>query len=541
MFLLIAQQLLGQPQKETITIEQLLTTLVSEIDADSISSFKNVEITPQERDNFSAFEFLSENFPELEKIDGRIVIPQTLLFEECTFPSFFSLDSLHFRKELIFELSSQPSDGYVILENIYTEDIFYFINNDFGTVVLNNSLFKNEVIFQSNQLQELLAYNNEFRGLVYYELNKTESAVVFDNNLFNPSNEINLIFNDWFKDSVRVTSSLQINNLTLPELNLLGNKFNSTSKYNLINLVGSINHLKIDQNEINGILQLDCRISGTLEITSNQIQFMDLSRTGFSETHNLLSFPDNPPSMVKVISVAAPYLSGDESIFWDFDQVQLDSTQENSIGELQMAYDVYTIDHINQDSFDSYYLELIRAKYYLQNAFHANGDVYNTNYWYVNMKEHEALWLKRELMHTGSFSILTRWLLNRLMKAYTEHGTSPGKAMWVSICIIMGFAFVYLFFPSEWEKESKSSMILNYKKFVKKNGQGYRKPFLNLISGITISYINALTLSLNSFVTLGFGRIPTIGIARYICVLEGFVGWFLLSLFTVALINQVLF
>ena len=55
-----------------------------------------------------------------------------------------------------------------------------------------------------------------------------------------------------------------------------------------------------------------------------------------------------------------------------------------------------------------------------------------------------------------------------------------------------------------------------------------------------ISLINAITLSLNSFTTLGFGTIPTKGVARYLCIIEGFLGWFLLSIFTVALINQVL-
>jgi hypothetical protein len=53
--------------------------------------------------------------------------------------------------------------------------------------------------------------------------------------------------------------------------------------------------------------------------------------------------------------------------------------------------------------------------------------------------------------------------------------------------------------------------------------------------------LNAITLSLNSFVTLGFGNIPTKGAARYVCIFQGFLGWFLLSIFTVALINQVLF
>lgn len=61
------------------------------------------------------------------------------------------------------------------------------------------------------------------------------------------------------------------------------------------------------------------------------------------------------------------------------------------------------------------------------------------------------------------------------------------------------------------------------------------------VINLVLSFINAFTLSLNSFVTLGFGTIPTKGLARYVCIIQGFLGWFLLSLFSVALINQVIF
>jgi hypothetical protein len=52
--------------------------------------------------------------------------------------------------------------------------------------------------------------------------------------------------------------------------------------------------------------------------------------------------------------------------------------------------------------------------------------------------------------------------------------------------------------------------------------------------------LNAVTLSINTFTTLGFGDIPINGLPRYMAVLEGFIGWFLLSIFSVSLIYQVL-
>ncbi|MFY9242676.1 MAG: potassium channel family protein [Polaribacter sp.] len=61
-----------------------------------------------------------------------------------------------------------------------------------------------------------------------------------------------------------------------------------------------------------------------------------------------------------------------------------------------------------------------------------------------------------------------------------------------------------------------------------------------LFFDLFIKFLNALTLSINTFTTLGFGEIPTKGIPRYLCIIQGFIGWFMLSIFSVALISQLL-
>lgn len=61
-----------------------------------------------------------------------------------------------------------------------------------------------------------------------------------------------------------------------------------------------------------------------------------------------------------------------------------------------------------------------------------------------------------------------------------------------------------------------------------------------LIYLVFIRALNSTTLSINAFSTLGFGAIPVKGVSRYITILEGFLGWFLLSIFSVSLISQML-
>lgn len=58
--------------------------------------------------------------------------------------------------------------------------------------------------------------------------------------------------------------------------------------------------------------------------------------------------------------------------------------------------------------------------------------------------------------------------------------------------------------------------------------------------GVFMRALNAFALSLNSLTTLGYGGIAARGLARYLVVIEGLIGWFLLTIFSVSLIGQVL-
>jgi hypothetical protein len=177
----------------------------------------------------------------------------------------------------------------------------------------------------------------------------------------------------------------------------------------------------------------------------------------------------------------------------------------------------------------------------LFDLYKSKGELKSSNGAFVAAKNLEGDRLEVMFKDKGGFKNYFSWRLNRLMKVYTNHATEPALALVVSVYILLGFAVFYFFFPSEWDIESKPKLIQHYKDFIHKNDKGYIKPFFKMMFGFFISFINALTLSLNSFVTLGFGNIPTKGLARYVCIVQGFIGWFLLSIFTVALFNQVLF
>lgn len=59
---------------------------------------------------------------------------------------------------------------------------------------------------------------------------------------------------------------------------------------------------------------------------------------------------------------------------------------------------------------------------------------------------------------------------------------------------------------------------------------------------IIVKILNSLVLSLNSFILLGYGALPEEdeGMAMYLTIIEGIIGWFLLTIFTITLFSQVL-
>ncbi|GAB5408574.1 MAG: hypothetical protein BalsKO_09390 [Balneolaceae bacterium] len=63
---------------------------------------------------------------------------------------------------------------------------------------------------------------------------------------------------------------------------------------------------------------------------------------------------------------------------------------------------------------------------------------------------------------------------------------------------------------------------------------------LVLVWDLMIKALNALMLSINTFTTLGFGEIPIKGLPRYLAIIQGFIGWFMLTIFSVSLISQLL-
>lgn len=255
--------------------------------------------------------------------------------------------------------------------------------------------------------------------------------------------------------------------------------------------------------------------------------------------------------------------------------------------------------------------------------YKTRGDQESYNACYVEMKQ----------IHTRRAGYLYRknptletwfdWRLNQLLEVFSDYGTNSAKGLIYIFYVIVGFAALYLVFPSEADNLSReksfrmfdvvigyfstNASLVNISEHRRKRAlddlqnfrttlevsrtdvpvfiawlgtplYGLNKAYLSasvwlmerfdivpgkwnelsggrkvwtgaavgaymlgfLVWGVVMRLVNAFALSINAFVTLGYGEIQARGVARYLAVLEGAVGWFLLSIFSVTLISQLL-
>ena len=426
------------------------------------------------------------------------------------------------------------------IANSSIEDYGEF-ENQFGSSSLSENQFINFVFVSGSVVNnEYYIMENHFENGAYFGVNMGDGFTdfrVFDN-----------VFDPIKRDIIQYNSDSTDNHLFKTQLNIVhfnpvsqwvleGNTFIKGYEEELIHLDGNVETLIIGYNDFGNTLMLDVSISKHWTFLENDFKSrLDITKVVLGAKNNSLDWTSMSgfklsSSIYKSNIALASVDDSDTSGLWD------ELFMQNS----ELFYDIYNAQTNEELSQEAPYQELISSYYRLYKVFKENGQIKDANKVYIEMKDVQIRELKYLWKKEGGRENFINWRLNGLLRFYTDYGTNPARAINISLVVLFVFSIIYFFFPSEWDTKSKGQLVADYKVFVEKNDHGYFKPFMRLTKGFAISLINAMTLSLNSFVTLGFGSIPTTGLARYVCILQGFIGWFLLSIFTASLINQVMF
>lgn len=456
-------------------------------------------------------------FPDARIDSGRLILDKNLIFENCKIEGkgisniavtnlvFLECDistlTLSSIKASSLEISENKLNGLRIINS--TVDRLKLTRNTnetgFGSILLVKSKINLLLQLEENTYyQRISLTGNDIQNL-RFRANESGITGLMNNRLFEgvqildeSADEVMVRKNDFLEDSIPGTIAA------------------SCEKFVLL------------ENEFNGPVQFaDTKVATKVEIAGNDfLQPADFHDVSFPEFGKYVPF-----SQFKNGFVVYKNLYGEDS-------------PDGANCYYCELYEGQTDEELaDKTNFD----KLVQSYEIMFLGYKSTGDIESANLSYIRIKDLYLNRLRYLYHENGGFSHYFRWKLAQLLKFYTNHGTDPALSILISIYVILIFAVFYFFFPSEWDVTSKARLLADFRNFMEKNEKGRWKPFLALVIGFGISVINAITLSLNSFVTLGFGTIPTTGAARYVCILQGFIGWFLLSIFTVSLINQILF
>ena len=462
---------------------------------------------------------------------------------------------------------------------------FFLVNSSVNGWVSVNNCSIESVSFSNTNMSNLWLKNSEFHKLYIDKVTVSNRLLLAGNKHF----PVEL-------DSTKEQTGIAISNSNIGELAFESGEFphrEESRYYRGINIkTTDINYLKLNHVDVNGI-HLD-QVSVTKGFSVDSTVFRK-----FVSIDGLLFPKENTNFSWK-------YVSGNKLSLYD----EVLKDKYNAMGDVQLSneYQFNDLLSIYKSFFDIY---------------QTRGDRVSSNACYVEMKDIETRRLNYLYRTEGSMKNYFNWRLNQFLKYFCEYGTSPVRSLIISMWVILGFAVLYLFTYSDWDKINRSFLVKKYRKMMQyfrseqkledfyseKHKEEFKdygdfkteleegkielpflfrllgKPLYNLslahhklmqwlyrkteiLSGrwvdlrpaqkfyigtvvtvavgsylvflIFLRTLNSLFLSINTFSTLGFGDIPVKGIARYLAILEGFIGWFLLSIFSVSLISQIL-
>lgn len=443
----------------------------------------------------------------------------------------------------------------------------------------DNLALQNRFIKLENSRIELANSNRPIRGIAYFDVD-------------NETNKVETLRNP----SIRVDSPT--------DLYISKCVFDSDSSINWFELKGEFKSLSIDSTDFKMDLEANqCSFEDKIAITNSLFKGVSFWSAKYPDIQNINM---RWSQLTEGLSIIQHDMKRKDSVAlqWIESKLKYTGTEDVQVGLLK-------------------YDDLIAMYQHFQRIYRERGDIESANGCRVGMKDIQTEMLRKQYEMDDNLETWLYWKLNVFLKFFAKYGTSPVRAIIVSLWTIFLFSIIYFFFYSEWDKINRAFLIRKYRNTVRyfrseqkledfyseqykedlKEYEEFKKeisdskvevPFfitllgkplfrlsmfqhtvmrwlyrktevlsgrwvnlspkrkffvgstvgffilLYLLNLVMVRSLNSLMLSLNAFSTLGFGEIPVKGLSRYIAIIEGFLGWFLLSIFSVSLISQIM-
>ena len=486
------------------------------------------------------FQFVNYIQPKFNKI--KFERPFSISQAQVTYRIIFNWSRFESNVKIIFDKSS--IDNEISLRNCIFQGYSEF-------EITKGAISSNGCLYEPPNNQEVI-YATSF------EVNHEESFVVLSENKFNirdnkgRASNVGIggklytlrLFDNTFQ------ADLWMAEVSVEDITMIGNTFN-----------GLVNMTNVEFGSYKSELYYD-QLGGKVGVYSNEDLSADIIRTWRPESH--VSFSDSIASerFFNVYRRLTEHFKsrGNTRDFnklyiemKDFETMQLQyySEQDNSLAAL-FSWRVNQLLGVISDYGTrpakslvySIYIVLLFAFIYIffPNSWDTQGrkrliDRYTFFFKYLRKDAgiHEVYLENRQenLMQYEEFKNLINESGQKVPKFFTATGLPIYK--WAVSGTNLSASFLRRFdiIKGRWEDLPKSKRIW---KSILITGAF----IVAIIYDLFIKVLNALMLSVNAFTTLGFGEIPIKGVPRYLAIIEGFIGWFMLTIFSVALISQLL-
>lgn len=505
-----------------ITLIEMFPDLKSYLKEDSTFEIKNTfYLKGKINDDLAGF---GDTQFGIRNINFKNLTINLNLYSKEVDSEIFASSLFNFEKLKVDSLRIESSNAVLIFGNCKIEHfISFYPSVESPALRIHNSKLE-ELNINNTQIGFFFLQGNEIRNLKLQE-NMMKQIVMVENifdlrydSLFTakyiPYSRYEKRKNDsttFFRDVIDRYPQFEMLGFTtyVSFIAIENNKFLSEDGFDYAQMAINAERMIFNDNQVECLIEFSPTITGNLRMNNNEFNKI---------TFPYFSIPETPQNLVDI-----DWHSIDSKIVYT-DYRKYFYKAEN---DYELA-DVATFrKYLN--SFQKFY-----------NVYKSNGNVEDANEVLLRIKELHLRRYKHLYKTEGGTTNFFRLKLNQLLSAYTRHGTDPAQAMTASMYIILLFAAIYFFYPSEWDTTTKKVMMQSFKEiFTSRRSNKLRESF-RLLGAFFLSVLNAVTLSINAFITLGFGNIPTKGAAKYICIFQGFLGWFLLSIFIVSLINQVM-
>jgi len=431
-----------------------------------------------------------------ESLDNRIILNHSVLKSYSDFR--LTKGSIRFNNCLFDPINKQELDNYFFSTN-HIESGIYFFNNKFlkrdsvGKVVINARLytlrfwdntFETDLWFPEMSIDDITMIRNKFSGLINMtnvEFGSYKSELYFDQlggNLSVHSNEDNSV-QTWRPETYKSFSD-----------SIAAERF-----FNVYRRVTDHFRSRGNQKDYNKMF-IEMKDFETMQLQYYYEKEKSLS-TWFSwkMNHFLGLFSNYGTSPIKAVLYAIRVILIFSLFFFFFHNDWDTFTKEKLMSRMRLLTNYFR----SEEGIANLHEEQERSRYKSYEDFNI----------YMKASKDEIprmfLWISKPLYYLSTFRISAT---NSFLK---KAEFLDGK--WLEL---KG--------PKKVFTSITVSIVL----------------IVYLISSLLMKVLNAIMLSVNSFTTLGFGEIPTRGIGRYAAIIEGFIGWFLLTLFSVSLITQLL-